>query len=326
MNDRMQPLADGLAKLAAWQQQWPAFEPDASLQVAPERMTAILGDLAERLQDNYPFFHPLYAGQMLKPPHQLAWTAYAMAMTINPNNHALDGGAATAKLEMEAVGSLAAMVGFAPYLGHLTSSGTIANLEALWISRELHPDKGIAASQDAHYTHGRMADVLRMPCTKVPTDDQGRIRLDALEAALATGTIGTVVATAGTTSIGAIDPIEAIVPLARRYGARVHVDSAHGGFYRLLAEQDPPAIDPAPWKAIAANMACSPMAVAASCSGTRRWGASTNTTRPTPISRARTCTWARSAWSAHGPEPPPPPSGRRCRPSRCGRTPALGPS
>jgi len=41
--------------------------------------------------DNYPYFHPLYAGQMLKPPHPLARVAYALAMKVNPNNHARDG-------------------------------------------------------------------------------------------------------------------------------------------------------------------------------------------------------------------------------------------
>ena len=57
-------------------------------------MEWVLEAVAHRLRDNYPYFHPLYAGQMLKPPHPLARAAYALAMTINPNNHALDGGRA----------------------------------------------------------------------------------------------------------------------------------------------------------------------------------------------------------------------------------------
>jgi hypothetical protein len=57
-----------------------------------ERMTEVLQDVAVRLRDNYPYFHPLYAGQMLKPPHPIARAAYALATWINPNNHALDGG------------------------------------------------------------------------------------------------------------------------------------------------------------------------------------------------------------------------------------------
>ncbi|MBC7544723.1 MAG: aspartate aminotransferase family protein [Candidatus Sericytochromatia bacterium] len=251
MHDPLQPLHAGLDRIAEWEARWPVFETDPSLALSAETMTEALQALAVRLEDNYPFFHPLYAGQMLKPPLALARYAYTLTMGINPNNHALDGGPATARLETEAVAQLARMFGFDNHLGHLTSSGTIANLEALWIARELHPDMGIAASEDSHYTHGRMADVLRMPCTKVPTDDLGRMRLDSLEALLAGGQIGTVVVTAGTTSIGAVDPIDRILPLARAHGVRVHVDSAYGGFYRLLAEGDRPAIDPAPWQAIA---------------------------------------------------------------------------
>ena len=41
-------------------------------------------------------------------------------------------------------------------LGHLTSSGTVANLEALWIARELHPDRAIVSGENAHYTHARV--------------------------------------------------------------------------------------------------------------------------------------------------------------------------
>jgi tyrosine decarboxylase / aspartate 1-decarboxylase len=62
--------------------------------------------VAHRLGDNYPYFHPLYAGQMLKPPHPVARAAYALAMTINPNNHARDGGRASSEMEIEAVGRL----------------------------------------------------------------------------------------------------------------------------------------------------------------------------------------------------------------------------
>jgi glutamate/tyrosine decarboxylase-like PLP-dependent enzyme len=67
---------------------------------------------------------------MLKPPTAIAWAAYATAMLLNPNNHALDGGPATAEMEKEAVAQIAAMFGYEQHLGHLTASGTIANLEA----------------------------------------------------------------------------------------------------------------------------------------------------------------------------------------------------
>src|SRR6202789_4069732 len=61
-------------------------------------MGAVLNEIAHRMADNYPYFHPLYAGQMLKPPHPVARAAYALAMTVNPNNHARDGGRASTEM------------------------------------------------------------------------------------------------------------------------------------------------------------------------------------------------------------------------------------
>jgi glutamate/tyrosine decarboxylase-like PLP-dependent enzyme len=172
---------------------------------------------------------------MLKPPHPAAAAAYVAAMLINPNNHALDGGPVTSELEKEAVAELASMLGLGePNLGHLTASGTIANLEALWVARELHPDKGVAYGANAHYTHVRMCQVLRMPGTPVPATPDGRIDLDALDAICARGDIGTVVLTAGTTGVGALDPIDHAAALRERHGVRIHVDAAYGGFFTLL--------------------------------------------------------------------------------------------
>ncbi|MCH8495637.1 MAG: hypothetical protein LAT57_08410, partial [Balneolales bacterium] len=63
------------------------------LQITPSdtEVRDTLLELADKLKGNYPFHSPAYAGQMLKPPHELAWAAQALTMLINPNNHALDG-------------------------------------------------------------------------------------------------------------------------------------------------------------------------------------------------------------------------------------------
>ncbi len=64
--------------------------------------SSILQHVAKRLRDIFPYAHPLYAGQMLKPPHPIARAAYSLAMSVNPNNHALDGGRASSAMEIEA--------------------------------------------------------------------------------------------------------------------------------------------------------------------------------------------------------------------------------
>ena len=213
-------------------------------QVAPAgdvgRMAGILEAVAHRLGDNYPYFHPLYAGQMLKPPHPVARVAYALAMIVNPNNHARDGGRASSEMEIEAVRQIASMFGWTEFLGHLTSSGTIANLEALWVAGQVasgtRGKSRILGSEHAHYTHRRISAVLKLDYAEVPTDRRGRMSLDALEDELGKGDVGTVVATLGTTAIGAVDPLDAILELRSRYGFRLHVDAAYGGYFKLLPE------------------------------------------------------------------------------------------
>lgn len=233
-------MATATGPVLAWQREAGGYDPSPTLAVDDDAARAALAELGERLRDNYPFHHPRYAGQMLKPPHPVAVAAYTATMLVNPNNHALDGGPATAAMEKEVVAGLAAMFGLPSHLGHLTSSGTIANLEALYVARELHPGRGIAFSADAHYTHARMCGVLGVAGHPVPVDPSGRMDLDALDALLAGGEVGTVVATLGTTGIGAVDPLPAITETARHHGVRVHVDAAYGGFFRLLAD-DPDA-------------------------------------------------------------------------------------
>jgi glutamate/tyrosine decarboxylase-like PLP-dependent enzyme len=193
-----------------------------------------LAELAERLDNTYPYPDARYAGQMLKPPHALAWAAYATTMLLNPNNHALDGGPATARMEREAVAQLAGMFGLDPHLGHLTSSGTIANLEALWAARRLAPDAVIVSGANAHYTHARMAEVIGARHETVAEDELGRLDPRALAARLEDGGVGTVVATLGTTSLGALDDLETIADLCAQHGARLHVDAAYGGFFALV--------------------------------------------------------------------------------------------
>ncbi|MGF1534445.1 MAG: pyridoxal phosphate-dependent decarboxylase family protein [Bernardetiaceae bacterium] len=187
---------------------------------------------AERLHDNYPYFQDSYAGQMIKPPHAVARLAYMLALYINPNNHALDGGRASSAMEKEAIQQLAHMIGWTDALAHLTSSGTIANLEALWVAHRLHPHQKILASSQAHYTHKRISEVLGIDFEEIPYV-YGQLDLQALEKRLQKGDVGTLVLTLGTTGMGIVEPLGQVLDLRDRYGFRLHLDAAYGGYFVL---------------------------------------------------------------------------------------------
>src|SRR5918998_3212111 len=89
----------------SWERRW--GERPAAPPVDPARWEAAWDEFERRMAGNFPFFHPRFAGQMLKPPHPAAAAGYVAAMLVNPNNHALDGGPVTSAMEVEVVHELA---------------------------------------------------------------------------------------------------------------------------------------------------------------------------------------------------------------------------
>ncbi len=228
LNQMLATMEEGFADL-------PAVNSDMDLNGLKE----VLSEVAIRMQDNFPYQHPLYAGQMQKPPHSIARLAYMLSMWINPNNHSLDGGRASSRMEKDAVANLAHMFGYQQHLGHLCGGGTMANLEALWVASKLSPQRLIVASDQSHYTHSRLCDVLGLPYRAVPTDEFGRMSVKDLENILKKENVGTVVVTTGTTSIGSIDPLVDILELRSSHKFRVHVDAAYGGYFKLAQNLAP---------------------------------------------------------------------------------------
>jgi glutamate/tyrosine decarboxylase-like PLP-dependent enzyme len=244
-------VEQALDLLTGWEDRFGPYAEHPASTPDPALLAAAWTEFAARMDANLPFFHPRYAGQMLKPPHPVAVASYLAAMLVNPNNHALDGGPVTSQMEKEVVADLASMFGLpGDALGHLTSSGTIANLEALWVARELHPQTDVLHSADAHYTHARMCSVLGVRSRAVPARPDGRADLEAMEDELRRGGVGTVVLTTGTTGVGAVDDVHEALAWRERYGVRLHVDAAYGGFFTLLAGTG--LVPERPFRAIAA--------------------------------------------------------------------------
>jgi glutamate/tyrosine decarboxylase-like PLP-dependent enzyme len=116
--------------------EWPS--PSAIRQRAELRSQFAV--LLQRLRGSVPFFSGRYNGHMLSEQTIAAQAAYFAAMLYNPNNVSGEVAPVTTLLEGEVAEQLARMIGYDPLRcwGHLTSGGTIANFEALWIARNVH--------------------------------------------------------------------------------------------------------------------------------------------------------------------------------------------
>ena len=225
-------LRAALEKLEAGYTDLPRFAPEFDV----DAVSDVMQQVAARMQDNFPYYHPLYAGQMLKPPHPVARIAYALSLWINPNNHALDGGRASSAMEKECIVELGRMFGWDAPLGHLAGGGTMANLEALWVAGRVNPGKRILASEQAHYTHARICEVLGIPFSAVRCTPAGHMDLAHLDELLGRRDVGAIVATMGTTGFGDVDPLPDILERAARAGTRVHADAAYGGYFTLAGD------------------------------------------------------------------------------------------
>jgi len=93
-------------------------------------------ELMGRLKQDIPFHSPRYAAHMLSEQSLPGIAGYFAAMLYNPNNVSHDAGPVTVKLELEAAGMIARMLGHTDDgWAHLTGGGTVANIEALWVAR-----------------------------------------------------------------------------------------------------------------------------------------------------------------------------------------------
>ncbi|MGK5627743.1 pyridoxal phosphate-dependent decarboxylase family protein [Streptomyces sp. URMC 123] len=198
---------------------------------------------------------PRAAAHLQPPPLTVAVAADTLANVFNASCDTWDSGPYAVEIERRLVRGLTELAGFGPEAGGvLTPGGTASNLQALLIARDavLRDRRGadvrgggllglgarpvVFCSELAHFSVARACAVIGLgedAVRPVPADADHRMRPDALEAVLRA--LGpdevplAVVATAGTTDFGSIDPIAELAALAHEHGARLHVDAAYGG-------------------------------------------------------------------------------------------------
>jgi len=129
---------------------------------------------------------------------------------------------------------------FGQHDGHFTHGSSYANLEALWQARDSaqHSSKIVYGSEAAHYSIIKACQILGLEFQAIPTNEQGQLDCQSLYQACHSQQPIAIVATAGTTASGAMDPIERCIEIADEFNCWCHVDAAWGGALILLPEQD----------------------------------------------------------------------------------------
>jgi aromatic-L-amino-acid decarboxylase len=214
----------------------------------PELGTSVreaLADAALALDESIAQPRPRYFAFIGSSGLEIGVIADALAACYDVNLAVWAG--AASEVEVQAVRWAGEFVGFPAEAGSFTSGGTISNLTALTAARERAVPgarhDGLAGQQlalycstETHYSVIRAAELLGIGsgCVRaLPIDEQRRLRPDAVANAIdadrAAGIVPVaVVATAGTTLTGAVDPIDALADVCEARGVWLHIDGAYG--------------------------------------------------------------------------------------------------
>lgn len=223
---------------------------DEPLPQEPTALATILDELERKLLPYCAHVnHPGYMGLITPSPLPAGILADLLASGLNQNVGAYTIGPSAVALERRTVRWLDDLVGYGPGAGgNLTSGGTLANFIGLKLARDFATGDGaqhtgvrerLAAytSEERHVSVDKAVDAVgigRENTRVLPTDERFRVRIDALEAALASDRRNgirpvCIIAMGGSTNTGAIDLLSELRRIADREGAWLHVDAAYGG-------------------------------------------------------------------------------------------------
>ncbi|MFF4758975.1 pyridoxal phosphate-dependent decarboxylase family protein [Streptomyces sp. NPDC001292] len=206
--------------------------------------TAALDELEEvYLQDAVYFHHPRYLAHLNCPVVIPAVLGEAVLSAVNSSLDTWDQSAGGTLIERKLIDWTAARIGLGTDAdGVFTSGGTQSNLQALLLAREeaasgALSELRILTSEASHFSVRKSARLLGLgpeSVVCVPVDHDKRMQTLALahelERCRRDGLVPmAVVATAGTTDFGSIDPLPEIAGLCERFGTWLHVDAAYGG-------------------------------------------------------------------------------------------------
>jgi len=190
-----------------------------------------------------------FLGYVLGSGEPVGALADLITSVVNQNVTAWRSGPSSVSLERALIRELAAGLGCQGFAGYTTGGGSASNLMGLAMAREAMAPANedgaapgvIYASTEVHMSIPKALALLglgRKNLRPVAVDDAWRMRPEALASAIAEDLRAgkrplAVVATAGTVSTGAVDPLPGIAEIARRHGLWFHIDGAYGGLAAL---------------------------------------------------------------------------------------------
>lgn len=163
-------------------------------------------------------------GSMYTAPPEIVVKTFLKFYQSNLGNPGLYPG--SVELENKVVEFLGTLAGIKEVFGHVVSGGTEANIIALWAARNMGYRR-IITTEDVHFSVVKAANLLKLPIIYTPMQDFA-MSTKALDEVIEEGDI--VVATAGTTPLGYIDPISEIGKICSKLDCYLHVDAAFAGF------------------------------------------------------------------------------------------------
>ena len=193
----------------------------------------ILRELEELHRLDHDYANGRILGSMCTEAHPFAKEVYCKFLDTNLGDPGLFKG--TKLIEEKVIQSIGEMLSLDKAYGNIVTGGTEANLMAIRAARNhARKYKGIVDGEiiipdSAHFSFKKAADMLNLRIVEAKLDDNYKIDVESVREAISDKTVA-IVAIAGTTELGLIDPIEEISKIAHENNIYFHVDAAFGGF------------------------------------------------------------------------------------------------
>ena len=203
------------------------------MQDKPIDRDVILKELSEIHKLDHDYADGRILGSMCTEAHPFAKEVYCTFLDTNLGDPGLFKG--TKFIENQVIKSIGELLSLDNPYGNIVTGGTEANIMAIRAARNhARKYKGIVDGEiiipeSAHFSFKKAADMLNLKIVEVELDENYKIDVNSLKEVISDKTVA-IVAIAGTTELGLIDPIEEISKIAHENNIYFHVDAAFGGF------------------------------------------------------------------------------------------------